>query len=163
MSSPTNCMYRIIPQPSQEPASPCANGSLPQKKRFCLMTTSWLSTTSSTRCVHAESLYSIWSVYLFFVGFLNSLSSLTSSLKAVDDVKKGFIKAEQKSYQLQKLAEQKKMSMVSPSQMYRHHTVTPLLLPCHLHRQKQIELLIVVHCVSCHLLSPTCSVSLHYL
>uniref|UniRef100_A0A665VS30 Sorting nexin 27 n=1 Tax=Echeneis naucrates TaxID=173247 RepID=A0A665VS30_ECHNA len=31
--------------------------------------------------------------------------------QAVDDVKKGFIKAEQKSYQLQKLAEQKKMSM----------------------------------------------------
>uniref|UniRef100_A0A671WBG7 Sorting nexin 27 n=1 Tax=Sparus aurata TaxID=8175 RepID=A0A671WBG7_SPAAU len=31
--------------------------------------------------------------------------------QALDDVKKGFIKAEQKSYQLQKLAEQKKMSM----------------------------------------------------
>uniref|UniRef100_A0A672YXL6 Sorting nexin 27a n=1 Tax=Sphaeramia orbicularis TaxID=375764 RepID=A0A672YXL6_9TELE len=31
--------------------------------------------------------------------------------QAVDDVKKGFVKAEQKSYQLQKLAEQKKMSM----------------------------------------------------
>ncbi|XP_039885735.1 sorting nexin-27b isoform X3 [Simochromis diagramma] len=31
--------------------------------------------------------------------------------QAVDDVKKGFIKVEQKSYQLQKLAEQKKMSM----------------------------------------------------
>uniref|UniRef100_A0A8C5GBV2 Sorting nexin-27 n=1 Tax=Gouania willdenowi TaxID=441366 RepID=A0A8C5GBV2_GOUWI len=31
--------------------------------------------------------------------------------QAVDDVKKGFIKDEQKSYQLQKLAEQKKMSM----------------------------------------------------
>ncbi|KAI3361057.1 hypothetical protein L3Q82_013258 [Scortum barcoo] len=31
--------------------------------------------------------------------------------QAVEDVKKGFIKAEQKSYQLQKLAEQRKMSM----------------------------------------------------
>ncbi|KAI4811533.1 hypothetical protein KUCAC02_014423 [Chaenocephalus aceratus] len=31
--------------------------------------------------------------------------------QAADDVKKGFVKAEQKSYQLQKLAEQKKMSM----------------------------------------------------
>uniref|UniRef100_A0A669DM48 Sorting nexin 27 n=1 Tax=Oreochromis niloticus TaxID=8128 RepID=A0A669DM48_ORENI len=31
--------------------------------------------------------------------------------QALDDVKKGFIKVEQKSYQLQKLAEQKKMSM----------------------------------------------------
>lgn len=31
--------------------------------------------------------------------------------QAVEDVKKGFVKAEQKSYQLQKLAEQKKMSM----------------------------------------------------
>lgn len=34
------------------------------------------------------------------------------SSQAVDDVKKGFINAEQQSYQLQKLAEQKKMSMV---------------------------------------------------
>lgn len=42
----------------------------------------------------------------------NCVSCLTS-LQAVDDVKKGFIKVEQKSYQLQKLAEQKKMSMVS--------------------------------------------------
>lgn len=37
-------------------------------------------------------------------------------LQAADDVKKGFIKVEQKSYQLQKLAEQKKMSMVSLTQ-----------------------------------------------
>lgn len=37
-------------------------------------------------------------------------------LQAADDVKKGFIKVEQKSYQLQKLAEQKKMSMVSTAQ-----------------------------------------------
>ncbi|CDQ95757.1 unnamed protein product [Oncorhynchus mykiss] len=35
--------------------------------------------------------------------------------QAVDDVKRGFIKAEEKSYQLQKLAEQKKMAMVSVS------------------------------------------------
>nr|XP_015224306.1 PREDICTED: sorting nexin-27 [Lepisosteus oculatus] len=33
------------------------------------------------------------------------------SLQAVDDVKKGFIKAEEKAYQLQKLAEQRKMTM----------------------------------------------------
>lgn len=33
--------------------------------------------------------------------------------KAVDDVKKGYIKAEEKSYQLQKLCEQRKMVMVS--------------------------------------------------
>lgn len=37
-----------------------------------------------------------------------------ASLQAVDDVKKGSIKSEQKSYQLQKLVEQKKMSAVSP-------------------------------------------------
>lgn len=43
------------------------------------------------------------------------VSPFWSPLQAVDDVKKGFIKAEQKSYQLQKLAEQKKMSMVSLS------------------------------------------------
>lgn len=33
--------------------------------------------------------------------------------QAVDDVKKGYIKAEEKSYQLQKLCEQRKMVMVS--------------------------------------------------
>lgn len=32
--------------------------------------------------------------------------------QAVDDVKKGYIKAEEKSYQLQKLYEQRKMVMV---------------------------------------------------
>lgn len=36
-----------------------------------------------------------------------------SLFKAVDDVKKGYIKAEEKSYQLQKLCEQRKMVMVS--------------------------------------------------
>lgn len=40
-------------------------------------------------------------------------SSFSFLLQAVDDVKKGFVKAEQKSYQLQKLAEQKKMATVS--------------------------------------------------
>lgn len=37
-----------------------------------------------------------------------------ASLQAVDDVKKGSVKSEHKSYQLQKLVEQKKMSAVSP-------------------------------------------------
>lgn len=41
------------------------------------------------------------------------------SLQALDDVKKGFIKVEEKSYQLQKLAELKKMSMVSQSHVQR--------------------------------------------
>ncbi len=67
-------------------------------------------------------------VYVYvFVGGRGGFSSvpyLALSLQAVDDVKKGFIKAEQKSYQLQKLAEQKKMSMVSLSHMDRHYTVT---------------------------------------
>lgn len=36
-----------------------------------------------------------------------------SHSQAVDDVKKGYIKAEEKSYQLQKLCEQRKMVMVS--------------------------------------------------
>lgn len=35
------------------------------------------------------------------------------SVQALDDVKKGFIKTEDKSYQLQKLAEQRKMATVS--------------------------------------------------
>lgn len=65
-------------------------------------------------------------------------------MQALDDVKKGFIKAEQKSYQLQKLAEQKKMSMVSVSLMDRHHTATLLLFLRNLHRQREIELLTVV-------------------
>lgn len=50
--------------------------------------------------------------------FFHSVSYVPLSLQAVDDVKKGFIKAEQKSYQLQKLAEQKKMSTVSLSHGY---------------------------------------------
>lgn len=37
-----------------------------------------------------------------------------ASPQAVDDVKRGSVKSEQKSYQLQKLVEQKKMSAVSP-------------------------------------------------
>lgn len=36
-------------------------------------------------------------------------------VQALDDVKKGFIKTEDKSYQLQKLAEQRKMATVSPT------------------------------------------------
>ena len=88
------------------------------------MTTSLLSTTSFTRWVHL-SLF-LRGVCICGGCFSNSvLIYLALSLQALDDVKKGFIKAEQKSYQLQKLAEQKKMSMVSRS-----------------HRQRQIELLI---------------------
>uniref|UniRef100_A0A3P8UM56 Sorting nexin-27 n=1 Tax=Cynoglossus semilaevis TaxID=244447 RepID=A0A3P8UM56_CYNSE len=41
----------------------------------------------------------------------NQLAASFFFHQAVDDVKKGFINAEQQSYQLQKLAEQKKMSM----------------------------------------------------
>lgn len=36
-------------------------------------------------------------------------------VQALEDVKKGFIKTEDKSYQLQKLAEQRKMATVSPT------------------------------------------------
>lgn len=36
-------------------------------------------------------------------------------VQALEDVKKGFIKTEDKSYQLQKLAEQHKMATVSPT------------------------------------------------
>lgn len=39
----------------------------------------------------------------------------TPSVQALEDVKKGFIKTEDKSYQLQKLAEQRKMATVSPT------------------------------------------------
>lgn len=38
------------------------------------------------------------------------------SAQALEDVKKGFIKTEDKSYQLQKLAEQRKMATVSPTE-----------------------------------------------
>lgn len=41
--------------------------------------------------------------------------ALLLSFQALDDVKKGFIKTEDKSYQLQKLAEQRKMATVSPT------------------------------------------------
>lgn len=65
--------------------------------------------------------------------FFNSAPYLALSLQATDDVKKGFIKAEQQSYQLQKLAEQKKMSMVSLSHMDRRHTASLLPFPSNLH------------------------------
>lgn len=41
--------------------------------------------------------------------------SVCPSVQALEDVKKGFIKTEDKSYQLQKLAEQRKMATVSPT------------------------------------------------
>lgn len=44
-------------------------------------------------------------------------------MQALDDVKKGFIKVEEKSYQVQKLAEQKKMSMVSPTEQFHIQTL----------------------------------------
>ncbi len=46
---------------------------------------------------------------------INICSSFTFCVffQAQDDVKKGFIKAEDKAYQLQKLAEQRKMTTVS--------------------------------------------------
>lgn len=53
-------------------------------------------------CVHSQSLPS-------------PTFSLFSVVQAQDDVKKGFIKAEDKAYQLQKLAEQRKMTTVSHS------------------------------------------------
>lgn len=118
MNSPTNCMYRTIPQPYLEPASPCESGSSPQKRRFCSMTTSLLSTTSFTRFVHVSVIFCA----PVPLNVLLCLFTVLQSLQAVDDVKKGFIKAEQKNYQLQRLAEQKKMSMVSLLQMSWHHT-----------------------------------------
>lgn len=64
-------------------------------------------------------LCAICGAFLFFLFFyFNNTLCLCTCLQAMDDVKKGFIKAEQKSYQLEKLAEQKKMSMVSPSVSY---------------------------------------------
>lgn len=99
-------------------------------------------------------------MYGFFV-FFNSAPYLALSLQATDDVKKGFIKAEQQSYQLQKLAEQKKMSMVSLSHVDRCHTAALLSFPSNLHGPRQIELPFVVQCDLRHPLSPTCSVSFH--
>lgn len=46
-------------------------------------------------------------------------STLIFPAQAVDDVKKGYIKAEEKSYQLQKLCEQRKMVMVSSARPVR--------------------------------------------
>lgn len=43
------------------------------------------------------------------------LLPLPTTVQALEDVKKGFIKTEDKSYQLQKLAEQRKMATVSPT------------------------------------------------
>lgn len=57
-----------------------------------------------------------------------------ASLQAVEDVKKGSVKSEQKSYQLQKLSEQKKMSAVSP------HTPSPCLYSLHSAASTKMEL-----------------------
>lgn len=77
MSSPTNCMYRTIPQPSQEPASPYASGSSLQKRRFCSMTTSLLSTISFTRCAHMSVFLCGVCMYVgFFSGGFNSVSPI---------------------------------------------------------------------------------------
>lgn len=67
-SSLTSSTYRTIPQPSQEPASPWESGSSLLKRRFCSMTTSLLSTTSFTRCVHMS--FDLFSVCMnqVFVG-----------------------------------------------------------------------------------------------
>lgn len=43
------------------------------------------------------------------------IHAATVFVQALEDVKKGFIKTEDKSYQLQKLAEQRKMATVSPT------------------------------------------------
>ena len=96
----------------------------------CLTLRKWLFTTEEEILLndnqlavnyffHQVSAYfwlSLWCVYVcIFCAcvFFFSVPYLILPLQAVDDVKKAFIKAEQKSYQLQKLAEQKKMSMVS--------------------------------------------------
>lgn len=69
MSSPTNCMYRTIPQPSQEPALLCTSGSSPQTKRFCSVTTNLLSATSFTRCVQTEHLAPFFFVVVVYETF----------------------------------------------------------------------------------------------
>lgn len=109
MSFHTSCMCRTTHLPSQEPASHSASGSSPQRKRFFSMTTSWLSTIASIRsvcvfsrkCVIVAMRFQSTGVYLFPLS------------QALDDVKKGFIKVGETSYQLQKLTEQRKMTMVS--------------------------------------------------
>lgn len=100
----------------------------------CLTLRKWLFTTEEEVLLNDNQIAlsyffhqvceSCMLIYLFvlYVGLfsllLNNTLYLCTRLQAVDDVKKSFIKAEQKSYQLEKLAEQKKMSMVSPSVSY---------------------------------------------
>lgn len=78
-------------------------------------------------CTHTRCLSFMLSFFLHVVLCFNSVMSY---LQAVDDVKKGFIKADQKSYQLQKLAEQKKMSMVRLSDIehFTHYSSTYRLI-----------------------------------
>lgn len=56
-------------------------------------------------------------IFIFSVSLLSffptSFGIHVSCSQAQDDVKKGFIKAEDKSYQLQKLAEQRKTATVT--------------------------------------------------
>lgn len=63
--------------------------------------------------------------------YLISYISLSLSVQAQDDVKKGFIKAEDKAYQLQKLAEQRKMTTVSqPSPVTNSVKILFVFLTC---------------------------------
>lgn len=103
------------------------------------MTTRLPSITSFTRCVHTVCLSSSVYVDVLFA-FVFQQRTLLFFSQAVDDVKKGFIKAEQKSYQLQKLAEQKKMSMVSLSRANMRRTAALRTVRSNLSRLRRIQL-----------------------
>lgn len=94
-------------------------------------------------------------VWVYFLCLFPDNKLHSFFFQAVDDVKKGFIKAEQKSYQLQKLAEQKKMSMVSLSPMAMHGTAALRPVWSNLNRLGRIELPFVLQCTLRHTLSST--------
>lgn len=92
--------------------------------RTCLTMRKWLFTTEEETLLNDNQLaVSYFFHQVSYVGFVcacchgGTYISLPLKrclfLQALEDVKKGFIKVEQKSYQLQTVAEQKNMSMVS--------------------------------------------------
>lgn len=86
----------------------------------CLTLRKWLFTTEEEVLLNDNQMALSYFFHQVHAGgflssrlFLPTNNDLCPGSQATDDVRKGFVRAEQKSYQLEKLAEQKKMSMVS--------------------------------------------------
>lgn len=97
----------------------------------CLTLRKWLFTTEEEALLNDNQIALSYffhqvcqyhtTVFLSSRFFSSTNKYLRLRAQATDDVRRGFVRAEQKSYQLEKLAEQKKMSMVSPYPSSTHY------------------------------------------